>query len=1613
MGSENPRLPKGYTIVNEEDPPLPSGYSFDESSLSKKKEPFGKTQSIGSKIGSSGGQLDIYTVPKIFPTTKIPGNKDKVEEYLYNLKTPQEKAYAQQPEQIASSGYYAKSIKDHPGFVDEPNPVNKLIKERANQYEQTTQPLRDLAAMHKKEGITAGGDTNFKGNIYDAAIKSYANQHPSFKDQLKAVGIDADNDSDLEHKIGAITDDNRNVLGKILSDAFNSKDFLEYIEKEQPDFFSPTSEVYKGLIKDNPGFGANQVANEVSQAIQKSGYNNIEPIFNYYDEEHKRYADTIAQNLYKNDPDKLKIWNDYVKDNQEKYIDAPSLMEGFASGVKGTAEGIKNTLTVPFESTPEQIKNQWKKEASNVSADPDGFMKFLRDSGHVLGMVSTIGATGNILGGGGAGFYSSRVVPTLQGTVPFFGDALQEATAKYPDSPVKAYGSALFQTTLYGLLAQDIFPSANIQKAFGSIKPEIESVSNRLAAGEITKQAAKDEMGSIYSKAFDFLGGTLKKDARITAELYGINKLNESLDMIMGLDSESMKKYHPEGNDLEMLKNTFLSNLPLGALSKFGEMRGNEDTRGQPKPTELTDSDLIQKSIDNGILKGMNAEMAKEALKTPESTEQLFKEVSDQALNKVAPDATSPEEAMRRARETYGDELVNKAIEKYPAEQLFTEGNKIPEYEDTQASIESTQPKQAEAEKQPEAKPIEAITAAEEPEKRTGIKNAVSDATRDVLELPKVDVPKLGTDSQILSEGKKLVDEGTIKPQEVVSRINSTDNHNMSRDESKAMQYYMHQLGRAEDVVRENLSKDTTPEEKASNVSKLQQLRDLQDAATEANKKAGKDWSDVGNIRQILVDQSFNPSREKADIKEAYGGEIPKDVQQRLDMAIKERDDAIIERNKLEEELRQKEAELQAAKLSKESKGQKTKTDFKSKRTSLKDQMREEKEKHDKWLRDNNIQQQGLGSSLTPKMLKLIGEYAKTYIDEGIQKLSEIIDKVYDDIKGYFPGIDKNDVRDAIAGFEAERLDTKATGLENKINSGNTEPPVSKIKLKFQKDSRWVKANQRVANAEYKIKQERKKALESEKSMTQRGFNWLSKLTRFSVLSGFNVLYKLAAAATVGGAAKRIPEQAFGAMWSQVFKGVAEKAPIEGFPNAKAEAKFYKEFFNPKKFVKNSWEIIKGNESDLTRRLGEPYKAPESTKAGKVADRILSFPTDLHQVIKDPVKRATFEASFKNGMVWAEKNGLDINNPLVINSIETAAYKRANYEIFLEKNWLTDKFNAFKAKMEKQGNIGAGGKFIADFLIPVSTVPTNIARRLLSTSPLGLIRGGSKVVEAYRKGIESLDSQQADAIMRQLKQGSLGTALWLIGWFGASHFGGLYSSYDPNKKRKEGELASDEMEINGERISKPIQHALPFEIIQWAATMRHIYDNYTENKGSNPFEATWKAGLGSIGALAEQVPIIETPVHLINAASDPYEGKKLEEDLKRRFEPQILRETGVVGNQANPLKKLKDKYVDSENIFKNDLEKTVGKTLTSDEFKKYKDSRDEKINTNIESLYNNGIGGKKFDELTDQEVRDEIQYIKTKATDDTKEEMFKKKVKTSEQKRSDYRRRKERETLYK
>lgn len=787
-------------------------------------------------------------------------------------------------------------------------------------------------------------------------------------------------------------------------------------------------------------------------------------------------------------------------------------------------------------------------------------------------------------------------------------------------------------------------------------------------------------------------------------------------------------------------------------------------------------------------------------------------------------------------------------------------------------------------------------------EERSGIKNAISNAERFDRGLQPVDVPKLGNDSQILSEGKSLVDSGKIIPHEVVNDILKT-NRGMQPDEAKAMQYYMHQLKFNEDATRASIADAADPIHKAELSGQLQQLDDRMEAATRANIIGGKAWSDVGNIRQIVVDKSYNASREKAIIKDAYGGELPSVVKERLDKITKERDLAIEQRNKAEERLKQVAADKAVEKIAKKAersiKLKESKEQLLSEEKMLLDELKKAIKK--------DLGNLHAGIPLPKETLEIVGKLAVNYFKQGAITAEKLVTKLYDNLKEDVEGITKKDIRDFIAQYEpievlseTEKLNQKALRIGDKSTptilktkggklEGVSEKPDFNLKpqkhISFRGDPEWVKANQRVSNAEAKFRTLKREAFESKKNFYQKGLMWLGRSVRLSILSGYNVLAKLAAASTIGGAIKRIPEQTIGRIYGEVFKGISEKAPIEGSPNMSAELKFYKEFFNPVKFTQNAWEILKTGSSPLSKRLGQQEYEHIP---------VMYLPTDLHQIIKDPLKRGTFEASFKNGLSWAAKQGMDINDPLIIQSVENAAYKRANYEIFQEQNWLSKKFNDFKTKMERSGNAGATGKFIADFLVPVSTVPTNIAKRLASTSPLGLIRGGAKVVQAYRKGIENLKPEEADAIMRQLKQGSFGTAMWLVGWFGYKNFGGLYSKFDPNKKRQAGEYASDEMQVGGDMIPKPVQHALPLEIIQLAATARRIHDNYSEKKKEGEFSAIYNAGLGAIGATLEQIPVIETGVHLAEAGSDPYMAGKLKEDMKRRFEPQILRETGVI-----------------------------------------------------------------------------------------------------------------------
>jgi len=127
---------------------------------------------------------------------------------------------------------------------------------------------------------------------------------------------------------------------------------------------------------------------------------------------------------------------------------------------------------------------------------------------------------------------------------------------------------------------------------------------------------------------------------------------------------------------------------------------------------------------------------------------------------------------------------------------------------------------------------------------------------------------------------------------------------------------------------------------------------------------------------------------------------------------------------KLEQEAADKELTAQAKKTGKT---KKTSSDFKEQRKSLKDKLKQQLEDYKNEIGKVGIAYDGGVKSfaITVDMAKTIGEYVKTYLEEGVTKLGDIVTKLHGEIKDIMPDISERDIRDVIAGKYAEKKQTR------------------------------------------------------------------------------------------------------------------------------------------------------------------------------------------------------------------------------------------------------------------------------------------------------------------------------------------------------------------------------------------------------------------------------------------------------------------------------------------------------------------------------------------------------------------------------------------------------------
>lgn len=330
---------------------------------------------------------------------------------------------------------------------------------------------------------------------------------------------------------------------------------------------------------------------------------------------------------------------------------------------------------------------------------------------------------------------------------------------------------------------------------------------------------------------------------------------------------------------------------------------------------------------------------------------------------------------------------------------------------------------------------------------------------RDALRLnPLGSKEKLNEDAEYQAASKK-VDAGLIDPKEIANKIISdkSGKYIPSIEEANAMIYHNRKIDNQyqEALIRqaESLaSKDYASQKEAEGaLVTLDAAKDLFHLAAD---RVTTRWGYLGRIFQKSVDKDYKLSSLRTLFRAKFGGELPKEVEEKLAKLVEERDQATKDLKDYQDNQSKRDAQSvidkEARKQNLEARSTKRKVNIEEINKSIGSEF-EAMRKSLKKLRGQ--------LNANPIPVELLGNVSKMvilYVKKGIINAADIADHIYENLKDDIDGLKKRDVIDAIAGnipreqktlsdFERQKREAKTQAkliarLED-IESGKTKPP--------------------------------------------------------------------------------------------------------------------------------------------------------------------------------------------------------------------------------------------------------------------------------------------------------------------------------------------------------------------------------------------------------------------------------------------------------------------------------------------------------------------------------------------------------------------------------------------
>ena len=406
-----------------------------------------------------------------------------------------------------------------------------------------------------------------------------------------------------------------------------------------------------------------------------------------------------------------------------------------------------------------------------------------------------------------------------------------------------------------------------------------------------------------------------------------------------------------------------------------------------------------------------------------------------------------------------------------------------------------------------------------------------------------------------------------------------------------------------------------------------------------------------------------------------------------------------------------------------------------------------------------------------------------------------------------------------------------------------------------------------VERAKQEIIRGRQEMLEAAMPAWQRGFQKTSDIARAGAISGYHTLGKLAGYSLARLTSKPLTEGL--GMIIERMPGVKQyivpKANLETGASIQKLAQFYTDFGT--KGMKEAYETLKTGKGAVESELGN------IRYTGKKIYWYDYFGIS-HSAEKAPLRIAEFE------MVLQKANEFSLNNGIEMDAMTQAANRKmahdyANREILQEKNAFSQWINKGLRDMESidpiTGNVSSA-KFVMSNLIKtfitkgIVKTPSNYLMQTIEGSPAGLLYGLGRAGKSIIQKGEGLSSKEANAILRLMKNGGIGTGMYAWGAADAAlpakerTFGGYYQ---PGEKRDPDDVKFGCVRIFGVNI--PI-HAPFIETAQMASTMMRVSKSKLKKKDKEE-RGLIEGTVASVLSLVETAPLVNPITRLAGKVS--------------------------------------------------------------------------------------------------------------------------------------------------